>query len=112
MTRMIYLIALLAFIMCMVNGIATKPQTNLDKNGTTAWQEESRDPQALEVSVVAHRGSLNAEREGFEPSVHLRAHRFSRPARSAALAPLRNSIFPGFYRCRPRRTFYSQTSFP
>src|SRR5262249_50716369 len=29
-----------------------------------------------------------AEREGFEPSVGLRPHRFSRPARSAAPAPL------------------------
>ena len=30
-----------------------------------------------------------AEREGFEPSVILRPHRFSRPAQSATLAPLR-----------------------
>src|SRR5438876_8873457 len=36
----------------------------------------------------------SAEREGFEPSVHLRAHRFSRPARSAALAPLQVQIGP------------------
>jgi hypothetical protein len=33
--------------------------------------------------------SYGAEREGFEPSVQLPVHRFSRPARSAALAPLR-----------------------
>src|SRR5262249_401971 len=31
-----------------------------------------------------------AEREGFEPSVTLPPHRFSRPAQSAALAPLRD----------------------
>lgn len=37
-----------------------------------------------------------AEREGFEPSVGLRPHRFSRPARSAALAPLRTPRFPSF----------------
>jgi hypothetical protein len=34
-------------------------------------------------------GVRKAEREGFEPSVDLRPHRFSRPARSAAPAPLR-----------------------
>jgi hypothetical protein len=40
---------------------------------------------------VLHRHASNcpAEREGFEPSVQLPAHRFSRPAHSAALAPLR-----------------------
>ena len=31
------------------------------------------------------------EEEGFEPSVRLPAHRFSRPAQSAALAPLREA---------------------
>ena len=34
---------------------------------------------------------LGAEREGFEPSVPLPVHRFSRPAHSAALSPLRKS---------------------
>ena len=33
-----------------------------------------------------------AEREGFEPSVHLRVQRFSRPPRSTTPAPLRSAI--------------------
>ena len=37
--------------------------------------------------TCSHPGS--AEREGFEPSVSLRIHRFSRPAQSTTLAPLR-----------------------
>ncbi len=37
-----------------------------------------------------------AEREGFEPSVSLRPHRFSRPARSATPAPLRQPLPPHF----------------
>ena len=37
-----------------------------------------------------------AEREGFEPSVPLRVHWFSRPARSAALSPLRSNDEPAF----------------
>src|SRR5258708_7866073 len=32
-----------------------------------------------------------AEREGFEPSIRLRVFRFSRPAYSTTLAPLRNN---------------------
>jgi hypothetical protein len=60
---MIYLTTLLAFT--LVSGAATKPpETNLDKFGTTAWKGESRDSQVPETSVVATRGSLNAERAG------------------------------------------------
>src|SRR5262245_24542011 len=39
-----------------------------------------------------------AEREGFEPSVGLLPHRFSRPARSATPAPLRVIPFSFIYR--------------
>jgi hypothetical protein len=41
-----------------------------------------------------------AEREGFEPSVDLRPHRFSRPARSAAPAPLRKGPARGSGPCK------------
>src|SRR6516165_12320841 len=41
---------------------------------------------------LSHGKARPAEREGFEPSVDLRPHRFSRPARSAAPAPLRLGI--------------------
>ncbi len=37
-----------------------------------------------------------AEREGFEPSVTMKPHRFSRPAHSAALASLQSKIRPGW----------------
>ena len=45
-----------------------------------------RKPKA--ASGLRRRLQVRAEREGFEPSVPVRAHRFSRPAHSAALAPL------------------------
>src|SRR5438270_11600080 len=49
----------------------------------------SRVPDATSGPKGSPATTLKAEREGFEPSVGLRPHRFSRPARSAAPAPLR-----------------------
>src|SRR6516225_4044637 len=50
---------------------------------------------------LSHGKARPAEREGFEPSVDLRPHRFSRPTRSAAPAPLR--IGRLYYRGAERR---------
>ena len=38
-------------------------------------------------------GRCLAEREGFEPSIHLRGFRFSRPVHSTTLPPLRAAYF-------------------
>ena len=64
------MMVLLAFNMLTVG--TSSPNTlesNLDKNGTTGRQNESRDSQPLVLQVVANRGSLNTERAGFEPAV-------------------------------------------
>src|SRR5262249_29915576 len=53
--------------------------------------KHARNPEKIGVSCTALRQSASictAEREGFEPSVPLRAHRFSRPAQSTTLASL------------------------
>ena len=72
---------------------ATKARTiSLDKNGTTGCKSKSRDPQVLAVKELTDHGSFEAEREGFEPSVGFHQHRFSRPAQSATLSPLRRYI--------------------
>src|SRR5262249_4395153 len=49
-------------------------------------------------------------REGFEPSVGLPRHRFSRPAQSAALAPLRPAFPHGGRRSRPPDTTTDTTT--
>ncbi len=51
-----------------------------------------RAPSATRTPLLMSHGrrSKMAEREGFEPPVPLRVHRFSKPAHSAALAPLRS----------------------
>ena len=60
--------------------------------GRTADAASRVEYAACGVSRVAARNK-GAEREGFEPSVGLLPHRFSRPAQSAALAPLRIASF-------------------
>jgi hypothetical protein len=61
----------------------------LDKSGTKGCDTQHAVPQLLKFQEPAVAGSWNTEREGFEPSVRLRAHRFSRPAQSTTLASLR-----------------------
>jgi integrase/recombinase XerD len=68
---------------CTHDGVKSVRMTN----GVNA-----RNPGEGGVSCASlHQSALvcAAEREGFEPSVRLPAHRFSRPAHSTALAPLR-----------------------
>ena len=76
--------------------ITTAPQNRevpfLDKTGTSGVLQPNASAQTTKSQPFATAGSLRAEREGFEPSVNFRPHRFSRPAHSAALAPLRRSI--------------------
>ena len=51
-------------------------------------------------------GRKMAERVGFEPTVRLHAHRFSRPSRSTTLAPLRGPAYRGAIPSRqPRPNF-------
>src|SRR5271156_6242341 len=80
----------------MVAVAAGGPVDSLDKSGTSGVRQKSGALQAIEWSALAKRRSFAAEREGFEPSVALLPHRFSRPARSATPAPLR-ACFSGFY---------------
>ena len=49
------------------------------------------DANALRKAYCVTRSEMKAERQGFEPWVPFRAHRFSRPAQSATLSPLRNA---------------------
>ena len=61
------------------------------EDAETRRQENARNPGKNGVSrTKLHQlvSACTAEREGFEPSVGLLPHRFSRPAHSAALAPL------------------------
>jgi len=74
--------------------IAPDCTENGDGSAEVAGLENAKNPRKIGGSrATLHEAASDstAEREGFEPSVHLRAHRFSRPARSAALAPLRTS---------------------
>ena len=57
-----------------------------------AQNTDSRNPcqrKTLDKDCGCLMATDKAEREGFEPSEPLRVHRFSRPARSATLSPLR-----------------------
>jgi hypothetical protein len=74
----------------------SRPARDCTENGETeagtGRQEKARNPGKNGVSRTSpHQAAsiCKAEREGFEPSVGLLPHRFSRPARSAAPAPLR-----------------------
>jgi hypothetical protein len=63
-----------------------------DEEGQETDTENAKSPDENGASCANLHESASdckAEREGFEPSVWLPRHRFSRPARSAALAPLR-----------------------
>ncbi len=65
----------------------------LAKTGTRGAAKNEANSQLPVTSAVASGRSFGTEREGFEPSVDLRPHRFSRPARSATPAPLL-SLYP------------------
>jgi hypothetical protein len=65
MTRMSMLVLTALTILSVNIAIEMATKKNLDKFGTTPWKNQNRDLQTLEVSVVANRGSLGAEREGF-----------------------------------------------
>jgi hypothetical protein len=106
-TRMV----LVAFSILMLNAAARSEQkSTLAKNGTTGVKNKNHDSQTLDFQEVANHGSFEAEREGFEPSVGFHPHRFSRPARSATLSPLRftNQRIIEFARPRekPESRFY------
>lgn len=47
---------------------------NLDKSGTRAWRDHECDSQPVSSKQVANRGSLGAERTGFEPVVEFNPH--------------------------------------
>jgi integrase len=67
---------------------------NADRNATTRRLENARNTDKNEVSRAGlHQtaSDCKAEREGFEPSNDFRRYRFSRPAHSATLAPLRKT---------------------
>ena len=60
-----------------------------DKTGTTGYHFKCQGAEVDSRSVLGRLSSFQAERQGFEPWVPLRAHWFSRPAQSATLSPLR-----------------------
>ena len=65
----------------------------LDKTGTSGFKSVGVASQTLKKQEPAGAGSFGAEREGFEPSMPLRAYRFSRPTHSTTLPPLQNCNF-------------------
>ncbi len=86
-------VLLLAIVSFSTSFPPISPSTrSLDKTGTRALKKESRDPQILDSKAVANRGSLEAERKGFEPLVRLPAHGISSAAPSAARSPLQNVL--------------------
>src|SRR5262249_55870587 len=59
-------------------------------------ERQMREPANAIADAIRGEGSVSgvryrAEREGFDPSLAQAPHRFSRPARSATPAPLRNT---------------------
>ena len=52
--------------------------------------KKQRVPQALKTSPLMQHVSFETERVGFEPTVGQALHRFSKPGRSAAPAPLQS----------------------
>ncbi len=73
--------------------------SNLDKTGTSGVHQKTVVSETFRLQWFMTLDSLESEREGFEPSVWLPRHRFSRPARSAALAPLQCANHTGGSRC-------------
>ncbi|GIW78766.1 MAG: hypothetical protein KatS3mg105_0573 [Gemmatales bacterium] len=80
---------------------APQPAPNYTENGPRDADnrrlENARNPRKNGVFRTDSRQAAShyqAEREGFEPSDPKRGHRFSRPAQSAALAPLHSFRFP------------------
>ena len=68
-------------------------ELTLDKTGTSGFKYTGVASQTLKKQEPAGAGSFTAEREGFEPSMPLRAYRFSRPTHSTTLPPLRADRF-------------------
>lgn len=66
--------------------------SNRDKSGTLRRLSNDGKAQITNSQWFTKLLGLRAEREGFEPSDGKTRHRFSRPAHSAALAPLRYGI--------------------
>ena len=66
---------------------------NRDKTGTEGSPERARAPQPVVFQSVAEPFSEVTERVGFEPTVTQVPHRFSKPAPSAARAPLRDTFW-------------------
>ena len=66
-------------------------ETERDKSGTTISLHRGPASEALRLLGLMAHATNEAERAGFEPAVGQAPHRFSRPAHSAALAPLRRT---------------------
>jgi integrase len=77
--------------------LAPKPDSGSKRKGCLPVSPPRHDAPVESPQVVAMTQpdtaskSQKAEREGFEPSVGFHPHRFSRPAQSATLSPLRRS---------------------
>jgi integrase len=85
--------------------IAPDCTENGDENAEATRVENARNPEkngASRASLHQPASDCKTEREGFEPSVDLRLHRFSRPARSTTPAPLRGRGHGESYRNRRR----------
>ena len=67
----------------------TAQKADRDKIGTNGANQKNRCSQVARNTQLTNLSSFQAERQGFEPWVPLRAHWFSRPAQSATLSPLR-----------------------
>jgi site-specific recombinase XerD len=75
----------------MPAAITPQPEQDSPSKGNSRATGESRiekTPQVPELQELVACISEGTERGGFEPPVHLRAHWFSKPARSATPAPL------------------------
>ena len=67
----------------------------IDTVSHTRLCQWDREAQAKAGLADRQSAEMLAERVGFEPTVHLHAHWFSRPAQSATLSPLRWSSVTG-----------------
>jgi hypothetical protein len=66
--------------------------THRDKTGTACTENGTENQNPWEKTRIRNITDFLAERGGFEPPVSFRIHRFSKPAQSAALSPLRNPL--------------------
>lgn len=72
-----------------------------DNTGTTPVLQTGEAPQRVEDQAVTELRSNLTEREGFEPTVPVRAHRFSRPVPSATRTPLQVRQYKASIRGQP-----------